>query len=182
MQCEFDMVYATATIRSTPVFGLRREIDRLFEDTFGRGTVGTDAWTPAVDIRENDKELVFTVDLPGVKPENVDVTAVDGVLTIQGERLDDRTEDGAGQYYLAERNYGSFLRRFQLPQGVDSEKILADVEYGMLQVHIPKASLPQPKKITVTSTSDVSPKAQLAGANTSKKEPVKLAAGMRQSH
>jgi|GEM_PF-71796 HSP20 family protein len=182
VQSEMNMTYATAMTRSTPVFGLRREIDRLFEDTFGRGQFGTNAWTPAVDIRENDKELMFNVDLPGIKPENIDVSAVDGVLTIQGERLDDQTDDGEGRYYLVERNYGSFMRRFQLPQGVDSEKILADVEHGMLHVHIPKASLPKPKKITVTAAADVNGHTQDATGNgRSRSEPVKLTAGARQS-
>src|SRR6185437_9552378 len=121
------MLYATATARSAPVFGLRREIDRLFEDTFGRDPAGQHAWMPTVDICETDYELTFVVELPGMKAEDVDVSALDGVLTIQGERLDERTAGQEERYHLVERNYGSFVRRFQLPPGLDGEKILADV-------------------------------------------------------
>lgn len=149
-------MYATTTTMAAPLFGLRREIDKLFEDTFGRGAVGRNEWAPAVDICETDAGLTLAVELPGIQPENVEVSAVDGVLTIRGERTDDRKEGDDGRYYLLERNYGSFMRRFQLPQGVDSEKILADVENGILQVRVPKAALPKPKKIQVTVGTDVS--------------------------
>jgi HSP20 family protein len=143
------MLYATTT--TAPVFGLRREIDRLFEDTFGRGQAGRSEWAPAVDIHETGRELTFAVELPGVKLENVAVSALDGVLTIEGERIDERKEGEEGRYHLTERNYGSFMRRFQLPPGVNSDKIEADVEDGMLRVRVPKAALPQPKKIQVTA-------------------------------
>jgi HSP20 family protein len=141
------MLYATAA--TAPVFGLRREIDRLFENTFTRGQAGPSEWSPAVDIRETDRELTFAVELPGIKPEDVEVTAEDGVLTIRGERTEERKEGEESRYDLIERNYGSFMRRFQLPQGVDTEKIEADVKHGVLQVRIPKAALPQPKKIQI---------------------------------
>jgi HSP20 family protein len=130
------------------VFGLRREIDRLFEDTFARGQARSE-WSPAVDICETDEELTFEVELPGIKPEDVEVTAENGILTVHGQRTQERIEGDEGRYHLVERGYGSFMRRFQLPQGVDTAKIEADVELGMLQVHIPKAALPQPTTIQV---------------------------------
>jgi Molecular chaperone (small heat shock protein) len=171
------MMYATTTTMTAPLFGLRREIDKLFEDTFGRGPAARNEWTPAVDIRETDAELTLAVELPGIQPENVEVSAVDGVLTIQGERADDRKEGEDGRYYLVERNHGSFMRRFQLPQGVDSEKILADVENGILQIHIPKAALAKPKKIQVTAGSDVSDSTQHAiGRGESRQDSRKVAA------
>jgi HSP20 family protein len=143
------MLYAT--MPTAPVFGLRREIDRLFEDTFGRGQPGRSEWVPAVDIRETARELTFAVELPGVKLEDVAVTALDGILTIEGERSEERKEDEDGRYHLVERQSGSFLRRFQLPPGVDGEKIEAEVELGLLRVRIPKAALPQPRQIRVTA-------------------------------
>ena len=152
------MLYARVT--TTPVFGLRREIDRLFENTFGRGQAGQNEWTPAVDIRETDQELTFAVELPGIKLQDVEVTAEDGVLTIRGERAEERKEGENGCYHLVERNYGSFRRRFQLPQGVDTEKIEADGERGMLQVRIPKAALPQPKRIHIKAGADATSRAQ----------------------
>jgi HSP20 family protein len=143
------MLYATTS--TAPVFGLRREIDRLFEDTFGRGQAGRSEWTPAVDIRETGQELTFAVELPGVKLEDVAVTALDGVLTIEGERTNEQKEGEEGRFHLIERNYGSFMRRFQLPAGVNSDKIEADVEHGILRVRVPKAALPQPRKIRITA-------------------------------
>jgi HSP20 family protein len=154
------MLYATTL--SAPVFGLRREIDRLFEDTFGRAQAGRNDWTPAVDIRETDKELTFAVELPGIKLEDVEVTATDGILTISGERTEERKEGEEGRYYLLERNYGSFMRRFQLPQGVDHDKIEADCDQGMLKVHIPKAALPQPKKIRIKGATNLGNRPQPA--------------------
>jgi len=172
-------MYATTTTMTAPLFGLRREIDRLFEDTF-RGPAARNEWTPAVDIYETDAELKLSVELPGITPENVDVSTVDGILTIQGERVDERKEGEDGQYYLLERSYGSFVRRFQLPQGVDSEKVLASFENGVLQVHVPKAVLPKPKKIQVTAGSDVSGSTQHAiGRGESGKDSRKMAAVAR---
>jgi HSP20 family protein len=143
------MLYATTM--NAPVFGLRREIDRLFESTFARGQTAWNEWTPPVEIRETDQELSFVVELPGMTLDQIEVSAVNGILTIRGERLDEWKETETNRYLLAERNYGSFLRRFELPQGVDVEKIAADMQDGVLQVHIPKAALPQPKKIRITT-------------------------------
>ena len=141
------MMYTTTL--TAPVFGLRREIDRLFEHAFGRGHAGQNEWCPAVDIYETDQELTFSVELPGIRSEDVEVSAADGILTIQGERTAEQREGEEGRHHLVERNYGSFVRRFQMPQGVDNDKIEANVDHGMLRVRIPKASLPQPKKIHV---------------------------------
>lgn len=141
------MIYRTGV--STPVFGLRREIDRLFEDTFGRGD-GMNAWSPAVDVRENDQELRLDVEIPGMRPDDVEITAENGILTVRGEKRSERKEgDGESRYHVMERSYGSFSRSFQLPQGLDESKIEADCENGILSIHIPKAALPQPRKIRI---------------------------------
>jgi len=163
------MLYTTTL--NAPAFSLRREIDRLFENTLGRGQAGRNEWTPAVDIHESNEELTFAVELPGIKLEDIEVTAVDGILTIHGERVEERNEAEEGRYHLVERNYGSFMRRFQLPPGVDNEKIEADVEGGMLQVRIPKAALPQPKKVQIKAGTTVLGRAQDAmGRGKSRKE------------
>lgn len=141
------MIYR-ATIPA-PVFGLRREIDRLFEDTFGRGDSGT-AWSPAVDVRETDKEMRLELELPGINPEDVEVTADNGILTVRGEKRSERKEgEDESRYHMIERSYGSFMRSFQLPQGLDESKIEADFSNGILAVHIPKTALPQPRKIQI---------------------------------
>lgn len=142
------MLYRTSS--NIPVFGLRREIDRLFEDTFGGRETGS-SWTPAVDIKENQNELTFDIEIPGINPENVEITADNGVLTIRGERHSERKEDDDSRYHIVERSYGSFTRSFQLPQNIDESKIEATCNNGILSVHIPKAALPQPKKIQIKS-------------------------------
>lgn len=143
--------------RSTmaPVFGLRREVDRLFDDAFGglTGMRSQNAWTPAVDIVESDSELTIVAELPGLKAEQVEVTCDNGVLTIRGEKSESRKEGEEGRWHLVERSYGSFARSFQLPQGVDESKIEGSFDNGLLTVHIPKAALPQPKRINISGQS-----------------------------
>ena len=110
------MLYRTSL--SAPVFGLRREIDRLFEDTFGRGDAMS-AWTPAVDVSENEKELRLEIELPGINPNDVELTAENGVLTIRGEKRSERKEgDEESRYHMVERSYGhsSFRRDWIRPR------------------------------------------------------------------
>ena len=141
------MIYRSSL--SSPVFGLRREIDKLFEDTFGRGE-GTNAWMPMVDVREGEKDLSLEIELPGIKPEEVEITADNGILTVRGEKRNERKEgDENSRYHMVERSYGSFMRSFQLPQGLDESKIEADYNDGILSVRIPKTALPQPRKIQI---------------------------------
>jgi HSP20 family protein len=140
------MLYSLTT--SSPIFGLRREIDRLFEDTFARDG---NSWTPAVDIQENEGEIRVEVELPGLKPEDVEITADNGVLSIRGEKRTERKEGEQNRYHIVERSYGSFMRTFQLPQGVDEEQIGAEFDNGILSLRIPKAALPQPRRISISS-------------------------------
>jgi len=146
------MVYTTTL--TAPAFALRRQIDRLLENSLGNGQAFQGDWVPAVDIRENERELNFAVELPGFKPDDVEVTAAEGILTIHGVRSAVRSEGEQERYHLVERSYGSFLRRFQLPKGVDTDKIEAEVTDGMLQVHIPRTALPEPKRIQIKARVD----------------------------
>jgi HSP20 family protein len=134
-----------------PVFGLRREIDRLFEDTFG-GDSRRSGWAPAVDIREDNTEIALEVELPGIKPSDVEVMAENGVLTIRGEKQSGSTEGSEGRYHVVERSYGSFTRSFQLPTGVDEQRIEADFSDGLLTIRIPKAALAQPRRIEIKNS------------------------------
>jgi HSP20 family protein len=139
--------------RSTlaPAFGLRREIDRLFDDMLGMQAMQNRvAWNPAVDIRESDKELTILAELPGLNPDQVEVTCDNGVLSIRGEKTEARKEGEEGRWHLVERTYGAFNRSFQLPQGVDESKIEGSFNNGLLTVRIPKAALPQPKRISIS--------------------------------
>jgi len=138
------MLYRMTT--GAPIFGLRREIDRLFEDTFGREG---GSFTPAVDIKENENEIRLELELPGLKPEQVEIIAENGVLTVRGEKQSERKEGEDNRYQIVERSYGTFVRTFQLPQGVDEDQIKAEFENGVLSLSIPKAALPQPKRIQI---------------------------------
>lgn len=129
-------------------FGLRREIDRLFEDAFGGDSRRT-GWTPAVDVREDNTEIVVEVELPGIAPDDVEVTAENGVLTIRGEKRSTSAEGAEGRYHVTERSFGSFTRSFQLPNGVDEREIEADFTDGLLCVRIRKAALARPRRIEI---------------------------------
>jgi HSP20 family protein len=140
------MLYSMTT--SSPIFGLRREIDRLFEDTFARD--GSN-WTPAVDIKETASDIRVDLELPGLKPEDVEITTENGLLTIRGEKKTERKEGEDSRYHVVERSYGSFMRSFTLPQGVDENQIQAEFDSGILSVRIPKEALPQPKRIQISA-------------------------------
>ena len=140
------MVYRTTAL--TPLFSLRREMDRLFDDTFGRAATNSTSWTPAVDVREEKDAFVFQLELPGVSPEAVEVTADGGVLSVSGEKKSEEQRD-EDRWHIIERVSGSFRRTFQLPQNVAEEKIDATFEDGVLTVRVPKAEQPKPKKIEV---------------------------------
>jgi HSP20 family protein len=126
--------------------------DRFFNDFFNpsRGVNVTEkwGWNPRVDIYEEDNAIVLTAELPGVERDNISVDVKDGVLTLKGERSSENevTEES---FYRRERSFGSFERRFNLPDNVDPEKITADYKDGVLKVDIPKPEDVQPKQITV---------------------------------
>jgi HSP20 family protein len=137
------MAYRMTT--RAPIFGLRREIERLFDDTFTRD--GSD-FVPAVDVKENGDEIRLEVELPGIRPEDVEIIAENGVLTVRGQKQAERKE-GDDRFQVVERVYGTFMRTFQLPQGVDENQIRADFENGVLTVRIPKTALPQARRIEI---------------------------------
>ena len=151
------------TTLTAPIFGLRREIDRLFEDTF-QNSGDRAGWTPSVNIRETGNEFAFEVELAGLKPEQVEVTCDNGVLMIRGERVEERKEGEEGRYHLVERSYGAFSRSFQLPQGVDDERIEASFDNGLLRVRVPKAEIPQPRRIDIRGTSTGEREGQVGGS------------------
>jgi len=150
-----------------PLETLRREVDRRFED-FGR-----DLWrsplrrsifdvepfwrreftwgaAPAVDIVEKDNAYEVTAELPGLDEKNIEVKLTDGSLSIRGEKKEEK-EEKKKDYYLSERRYGSFERRFQVPAGVDRSKIDANFKKGLLTVTLPKTPEAQAaeKKIAI---------------------------------
>ncbi|HUZ31527.1 MAG TPA: Hsp20/alpha crystallin family protein [Xanthobacteraceae bacterium] len=149
-----------------PFESLRREVDRLFDDFhFGsRSPSGRSlfelqpfwsrgaAWStvPAVDVAETEKAYEITAELPGIDEKNIEVKFADGVLTIKGEKKEEK-EEKKKEYYLSERSYGSFQRSFQVPVGIDADKIEAKFNKGVLILTLPKTAEAQKaeKKIMV---------------------------------
>jgi len=153
-------------IQRTPgdLFGsLHQEINRVF-DNFGRGFFdlsplsttllepsGTGGFSPKVDIKENDKEIEVTAELPGMDEKDVQVSLAHNELVIRGEKKTEKEEKGK-EWYRMERSYGSFHRLVNLPEGVDTSKADATFKKGLLTVTVPKranAKQNQAKKITI---------------------------------
>ncbi len=128
---------------------LHKELDRVREGGDSEGSTATAEWAPAVDIKEEADKFVLLADLPGVKPEEIDVSMEDGVLTIRGEKRTEAKTEKEG-YKRVERTYGSFYRRFSLPDTANSDAISAKTNHGVLEIVIPKREAVQPKKISVT--------------------------------
>ena len=155
------MLYRTGL--STPSLGLRRELDRLMDETLGRmGTAETGSWGPAMDIVEDADGLLIELELPGLTPEEVEITTEKGVLTIRGEKRTVRQREGV-RAITTERAHGRFTRAVQLPQGVDEAKIDAEFEHGLLRVRVPRAALPQPRRVEIRAATQSARPAVNAG-------------------
>ena len=105
-------------------------------------------WAPPVDIQETEKEYLIKAELPEMKKEDVKVDLLDGVLTIEGERTQEKEEKGK-KFHKVERSYGKFVRQFALPTEVDATKVQAEYKDGVLNVHLPKTAAAKPKSIEV---------------------------------
>jgi HSP20 family protein len=129
---------------------LQRELERSFEGARpGTDTAATAEWTPAVDIKEEPGRYVLWADLPGVNPDAIDIMMENGILTLKGERETEAKTQREGLKRV-ERVYGTFYRRFSLPDTADAEGISARCANGVLEISIPKKAAVQPKKIVVT--------------------------------
>jgi len=125
---------------------VEEEFDRLAGRAFSRN-----AWVPPLDVRENEERFEVTMDLPGLRPEQVSVTFEDGMLSVTGRRelaSDDRGET----WHRIERSYGTFARSIRLPQTADTEGIEASFDNGVLTVGVPKVEQAKPRTIEVKAT------------------------------
>ncbi len=128
---------------------MRKEMERALAVRNEEGsTVATADWVPAVDIKEEDDRFVIEADIPGVDPKDIEISMENGVLSIKGERKLERKEE-KDNYKRIERVYGSFYRRFALPDTADAEKISAKSKNGVLEIVIPKKEEVKPRRITV---------------------------------
>ena len=135
---------------------LHDEMNRAFGGTLmprndDASSVVTSGWTPAVDVREESDRFVIAADVPGVSPQDIEITMENGVLTIKGERKSEAASGGDNGYRRIERVYGTFYRRFSLPDTADAENVSATGKDGVLEVVIPKKAAVQPKRIQVAA-------------------------------
>jgi len=142
--------------RSSP-YSPWRELDevsnrlaRMFGDAPLRGG-GGGLWSPPVSVSETPEELVFTAELPGLSEDQVSIDLENDVLTISGEKTEERTEgDEDNEYHLWERSYGSFRRSFSLPRAVNADDATAHFAKGVLEIRLPKAPEAKGRKIAIS--------------------------------
>lgn len=131
--------------------GLSGRLNRLFDSPLAK-LPGDNAmfgdWTPAMDIEETDGEYLLKTDLPAMKREEVKVGITDGVLTVEGERHQEKEEKGK-KFHKIERSFGRFVRRVAVPSDVDQQKVSAQFKDGVLSVHMPKSESAKPKSVDV---------------------------------
>lgn len=125
---------------------------RLLEDTLNRlaneGEGNARPWIPAVDILEDENQLVLRADVPGVDLSKIDIRLENGTLTLKGQREFERKDDKTS-YHRVERQYGQFARSFTMPETVDPEKVDAEYKNGVLQITLGKKELAKPRSIQV---------------------------------
>ena len=129
---------------------MQQRLNRLLADRPVKGIdTGFADFMPAVDIQETDAAFVVKADLPDVKKEDIKIHLQDGVLAIEGERQKEKEETGK-RFHKVERQFGRFVRRFELPTDIAAEKVRAEFKDGVLNVVLPKAPAARPKQIEVT--------------------------------
>ena len=130
---------------SKEVEELQERMRRMLGEPFGmEGLAQPLGWYPPVEVTEAKEEYLLTAELPGIAPEHVEVTFENGVLTVAGEKLEEKIEEGeAKKLHWFERNYGAFKRAFTFPNPVDETRIRAEFANGLLKIFLPKAEPPK---------------------------------------
>jgi HSP20 family protein len=139
------------------LLSLRQAMDRLFEDSFVRpgswGNGSAEGLAHPLDVSTTNEELVIEAALPGVRPEDVEITVEDGTLTIRGQMSTERAHD-EGDYLVREIRRGTFSRSLSLPSGLEPDKAQATFDNGMLKLRVPKAEQVKPRQIRINTTVD----------------------------
>jgi len=128
--------------------GFGTDFDRFFDTAWGN-RAGESTWYPSVDISESEEAVAVAAELPGLKAEDIKVTVTDGILTIAGEKKEEKRED-ENKVHRVERTYGSFKRAFRLSTAVDADKITASFRDGVLNLSLPKVEQAKTKEIQIT--------------------------------
>jgi len=140
----------TKVVRWTPMnpVNLFNEFDRLFERPSTRTTA---EWSIALDVAENDDNYLVKATVPGVNPDDLEITLEDDVLTLKGEFLREEEAEDV-KYHVRERRYGSFNRSIRFPVSVNGDAVEATYTNGILSLNIPKAEAVKPKRITINAS------------------------------
>ncbi len=136
------MPFGRRDVAEDPFTAMRREMDRMFEEmtksfSLARPALGMGLMAPRVDMKETEGAVEVHAELPGVAEKDVEVQLADGILTIKGEKRQEREEKEKG-HYLMERSYGSFLRQIPIPVEVEEDKVEAKFDKGVLSITLPK--------------------------------------------
>jgi HSP20 family protein len=127
---------------------LRNMVDRMFENSLASTNWQPAAWDVALDVAETEDEFLVKASLPGINPDDLEITYNANVLSIQGQVKEEQTVEES-RYHLRERRYGSFSRSISLPSTVKADAIEASYDAGVLTLHLPKAEEAKPKRIPV---------------------------------
>ncbi len=140
----------TKVVRWTPMnpVNLINEFDRLFERPTTRGT---NDWSIALDVAENDDAYMVKATVPGINPDHIEIVLEDDVLSLKGEILRDEEVENV-KYHVRERRYGSFSRSIRFPTAVNGDAVEATYNNGILSLNIPKAEAVKPKRISINAS------------------------------
>lgn len=131
---------------------MRRDMDRLWDSFFEGGLKkrGEERgeWFPAFDVSETKNDIIVKTEVPGLDPKDIDISLADGILTIKGEKKQEK-EEKEESYHLIERSFGSFSRSIRLPKDVQADKISANYKNGVLKVTLPKSEEAKKKEIKI---------------------------------
>jgi HSP20 family protein len=143
------MVVPNVWVRTSAPFGTLNGMGRGLAGLFDE--VLNETWTMPAEIVESADELRFGIEVPGLRPDDIELTIENNVLTVSGEKKQPQTEH---DYRLAERRYGRFSRSFRLPATVDTNRVQASCEHGVLTIRLPRAEAAKPRRIPVSAAAD----------------------------
>jgi HSP20 family protein len=135
------------------MYALQKAVDRMFDQTVENRSPweAPAVWDVALDVAENKDEYTVKASVPGINPDDVEITFTDNTLTIKGEIKEEKEANGA-QYVLRERRYGQFSRSIGLPVHIQADSIHANYDAGVLTLHLPKAEEVKPRKIAIKAS------------------------------
>jgi HSP20 family protein len=129
---------------------IEKELNRLLGESSETQSLRVSDWQPKVDIIEEEKQFIVKIDIPGVKPEDIEINLEHNIVTVRGERESENKEKKEN-FVRYERSKGSFYRQVMLPENIDIDKITAQSKHGVLEIVIPKNSGSKTRKIKIES-------------------------------